>query len=811
MLPLIAGIGVRPQLSLVVLIAILPLLAVLLVGVIKNRQLILEAATTRAVDLARFGAEQQDAAFQDAENVLRALRSMPRLAEASAEDCHATLQAIGKEYPQFTSIGLIDATGTIYCLSTGAKPRPVHNLEQLAAARAADPQSFIFGKFAIGLVTGKPVIAVSTPLPTTVKDGQPPVVAYVGVDLDRAARHAWDSGGSVDAVLCLIDAQTATILARSSSQLSLAGTKIEGSPLVAAMLAHPAGGSVEAVDVDGTLRIFGFAPLGSGGGAGFMVAVGLPRAAVLAAANWRLMLGVMVALLTAVVAAAAAWVFADRTQFRAIRSLVETARKLGAGDLDARADLAALQAPEFRALGKTLDDMAGGIARTQENLSASDRKLRLLADNSTDMIMLVRPGGQCAYASPACRALLGYEPEEMLAIVARQAIHPDDLRLLDDRRKRNGESAATSTYRLRRKDGSYVWVESVARTIPPAPGEPPEQLVVVRNIDQRIAAEQRLRESEMRYRFLAENVADVVFQYDLDLVRQYVSPACRDVLGYEPEELIGRRAFGTTHSEDVDEVAQTFDAVRSGELERAVVANRMRRRDGGEIWVETQLRLMRDEKTGAPLGVVGSLRDISIRKAAEDKLEEANRRLEALAGQDGLTGLANRRTFDDALSREHRRALRERSRLAMLMIDVDWFKAFNDRYGHPAGDECLKRVSRAIENTLPRPGDLVARFGGEEFAVLLPNTDEAAAAVMADRIRRAVLALAIEHDACPALVVTISAGVAAFAPTAFELGFDSLVRRADQALYRAKHLGRNMVACASALEERAAGDQPNAA
>ncbi len=399
----------------------------------------------------------------------------------------------------------------------------------------------------------------------------------------------------------------------------------------------------------------------------------------------------------------------------------------------------------------------------------------------------------------------------MLTIAARQAIHPDDLRSLDDRRKRKGESAATSTYRLRRKDGGYVWVERVARTIPPAPGQPPEQLVVVRDIGKRVAAEQRLRESEMRYRFLAENVADVVFQYDLDLVRQYVSPACRDVLGYEPEELVGRRAFGTTHSEDVDEVAQTFDAVRSGELERAVVANRMRRRDGSEIWVETQLRLMRDEKTGAPLGVIGSLRDISIRKAAEDRLEEANRRLEALAGQDGLTGLANRRTFDDALSREHRRALRERSRLAMLMIDVDWFKAFNDRYGHPAGDECLKRVSRAIEATLPRPGDVVARFGGEEFAVLLPNTDEAAAAVMADRIRRAVLALAIEHDACPALVVTISAGVAAFAPTAFELGLESLVRRADQALYRAKHLGRNVVACASALEESPAGEQPNAA
>jgi diguanylate cyclase (GGDEF)-like protein/PAS domain S-box-containing protein len=336
-------------------------------------------------------------------------------------------------------------------------------------------------------------------------------------------------------------------------------------------------------------------------------------------------------------------------------------------------------------------------------------------------------------------------------------------------------------------------------------------VVVVRDIEQRVAAEQRVKESELRYRFLAENAADVVFQYDLDLVRQYVSPACREVLGYEVEEMIGKKALGATHPDDMDEVTRAFDAVRAGEVERAIVANRWRRGDDGAVlWVETQLRLLRDERTGAPTGVIGSLRDITIRKAAEDKLEEANRRLAALAGQDGLTGLANRRTFDEALAKEHRRALRERARLALLMIDVDWFKPYNDRYGHPAGDECLRRVSRAIEETLPRPGDVVARFGGEEFAVLLPNTDEAGAAIMADRIRRAVLSLAIEHDASPALVVTISAGVAALAPGALE-GTDALVRRADQALYRAKHLGRNLVAGASALEQQLAGKQPDAA
>jgi diguanylate cyclase (GGDEF)-like protein/PAS domain S-box-containing protein len=396
-------------------------------------------------------------------------------------------------------------------------------------------------------------------------------------------------------------------------------------------------------------------------------------------------------------------------------------------------------------------------------------------------------------------------------MASREAIHPDDAGFLDDRERQPDDGATIFTYRMRRKDGSYVWVEGISRPVPAEAGQLRVRLVVVRDIDRRVAAERSLRESETRYRFLAENGADMVFQYDLDLMRNYVSPACREILGYQPEELIGKRAFGTTHPDDADQVAQTFQSVLSGRSERAVVANRMRRRDGSWVWVEAQLKAMRDARTGAPVGVIGSLRDISVRKAAEYKLAEANRRLEALAGLDGLTGLANRRTFDESLLEEHGRALRERSRLAMIMIDVDLFKAFNDRYGHPAGDECLKRVSRAIEKTLPRPGDIVARYGGEEFAVLLPNTDEAGAAIMADRIRRAILSLAIEHDGCPALIVTISAGVAALAPSGLDGRIEALVRDADRALYRAKGLGRNAVACASALGDALADAQPNAA
>jgi diguanylate cyclase (GGDEF)-like protein len=147
--------------------------------------------------------------------------------------------------------------------------------------------------------------------------------------------------------------------------------------------------------------------------------------------------------------------------------------------------------------------------------------------------------------------------------------------------------------------------------------------------------------------------------------------------------------------------------------------------------------------------------------------------------------------------REHRRANRVSGTLALIMIDVDRFKTYNDRYGHPAGDECLKQVAHAIAKTILRPADLAARYGGEEFAVLLPNTDESGAAVVAERIRIAVRGLALEHADATNRVVTISAGVSAREDHAGTTGPDELLGNADRALYRAKHGGRDRVVNAS--------------
>ena len=173
-------------------------------------------------------------------------------------------------------------------------------------------------------------------------------------------------------------------------------------------------------------------------------------------------------------------------------------------------------------------------------------------------------------------------------------------------------------------------------------------------------------------------------------------------------------------------------------------------------------------------------------------LVEANQRLVGLSLTDGLTGLANRRHFDEVLGRETDRARRERRPLSLLMLDVDWFKSYNDEYGHPAGDVVLSRLAQVLLDSVRRPGDLAARYGGEEFAVVLPDLDAQAAGVLAEQIRSRVAALDITHAHGLDGHVTISIGVAQMDPDDRHAA-ETLIGQADAALYRAKSAGRNRI------------------
>jgi two-component system, cell cycle response regulator len=175
-------------------------------------------------------------------------------------------------------------------------------------------------------------------------------------------------------------------------------------------------------------------------------------------------------------------------------------------------------------------------------------------------------------------------------------------------------------------------------------------------------------------------------------------------------------------------------------------------------------------------------------------LQEANLELNRLATRDGLTQVANRRHFDRYLDLQWREAQREQSELALILCDVDFFKKYNDGYGHLAGDDCLKSVAQALEKSLKRPDDLVARYGGEEFAVILPRTDLQGAAFMAQTLRLAIHKLAIPHgNSLVGPIVTMSLGVASVVPQVGQSP-QELIAQADQALYQAKEAGRDRLA-----------------
>ena len=299
----------------------------------------------------------------------------------------------------------------------------------------------------------------------------------------------------------------------------------------------------------------------------------------------------------------------------------------------------------------------------------------------------------------------------------------------------------------------------------------------------------RLEASENRFRLLAEASRDVIVLAGLDGERKYVSPAATELLGWTGDELLGSEHVEITHPEDTPKLTKLLRDCRAGK-ETNALSYRCRKKDGSYLWVESNIRLFRDAASKDPAGFVYVLRDISERKLAEDKLQDAFHTAEQLALVDTLTGVANRRLLDETLNREWMRAVRDGTSLSLLLIDVDFFKSYNDLHGHLAGDACLQAIAGAIQDSLRRPPDLLARYGGEEFVVVLPNTPNQGAEVIATSILKIVERCAIRHSGSPYGFVTVSLGCATMTAT-LDSTPKTLLKAADDAMYRAKSEGRN--------------------
>lgn len=312
--------------------------------------------------------------------------------------------------------------------------------------------------------------------------------------------------------------------------------------------------------------------------------------------------------------------------------------------------------------------------------------------------------------------------------------------------------------------------------------------IIFNNLDR---IQKQLHRIAALHKLVTDTSRDVIILANLDGRRTYVSPGVTPFTGWTPEELIGHTYRDIVHPQDSAELEMAIRALKAGS-DGGTIEYRVRKRDGSYCWAEASLRVYRDPANNQPLGYLNLVRDINERKLADEKLQEAYRAMENLVIVDALTGIANRRRFDEVLASEWRRNLREENSLSLLFIDVDRFKLYNDTYGHLRGDSCLKQIAESALDVLHRPADLVARYGGEEFAVILPRTDDNGAATIAEEICEAVRSRRLPHQESDLGLVTVSVGCATMIPRRGHSP-QELISRADQALYDAKARGRNRV------------------
>lgn len=295
------------------------------------------------------------------------------------------------------------------------------------------------------------------------------------------------------------------------------------------------------------------------------------------------------------------------------------------------------------------------------------------------------------------------------------------------------------------------------------------------------------------YKTLLESTKAIPWTIDWETKRfTYIGPQIEALLGWKPESWVSVQDWAERMHPDDQASVVAFCVAQSQAGADHEADYRALTSSGEYIWIRDVVHVVRDER-GEVSSLVGFMFDIGERKRNEEKLAALQRTLEEMSYQDGLTGVANRRKFDSVIEKEWAEAHRTGQPLSLVILDIDYFKQYNDHYGHLQGDECLRRVAQALMAASTRKRDFLGRFGGEEFILVLPDTDARSAAHVAERCRNLVVDQQIVHersDVSPTL--TISAGVATVFPSDGGARI-ALIELVDKRLYQAKQRGRNCI------------------
>ncbi|MBO1513452.1 GGDEF domain-containing protein [Metabacillus bambusae] len=429
------------------------------------------------------------------------------------------------------------------------------------------------------------------------------------------------------------------------------------------------------------------------------------------------------------------------------------------------------------------------LTSRKDNIDAYKRDIKnyqLITENMTDMVAVLAEDGLVLYASPSHTTFLGMELDEYIGSYPIKHIHPDDWERVFHFFHRMIETWATLDieYRCMHKDGHWLDLEMKCTPIK-GPNDEIQIISVSRDITLRKKAEEELRQATIKFKTLLASLPYGVKVEDETGHVTLINDAYLDIFSQDKN---AKKPF-------ISEVNHVVQDDESYIREKHEITRMCQSRRSEEIHLlngrtieRDAIPMMEDEHFDGYLWI---FRDVTAEKEAERKLQKANQILKELSLLDGLTGIANRRCFDKALEREWNKQMNLTEPISLLLLDIDYFKAFNDLYGHQAGDTCLKQVGSLLKNIPKEPHDLVARYGGEEFVVMLPGSAVEQAIEMAKSIQEAVKYANITHEGSMiSESLTLSIGVSTLIVTTMNKPSD-LIREADKALYDAKRKGRN--------------------